>query len=66
VSYDLACICVGRYIGHSNGDISVLMLDQEPSWRLVKMKYTIPLSASYGEKHIAALFLSPSHVTRKS
>ncbi|KAG4380145.1 hypothetical protein GLYMA_16G116200v4 [Glycine max] len=35
------------YIGHSNGNISVLKLDQEPSWHLVQMKYTIPLSASY-------------------
>ncbi|KAK8471598.1 hypothetical protein PHAVU_003G270100 [Phaseolus vulgaris] len=41
------------YIGHSNGDISVLMLDQEPSWRLVKMKYVIPLSASYGNSEVS-------------
>ncbi|XP_047178116.1 uncharacterized protein LOC124845114 [Vigna umbellata] len=41
------------YIGHSNGDISVLMLDQEPSWHLVKMKYVIPLSASYGNSEVS-------------
>ncbi|TKY70241.1 Syntaxin-binding protein 5 [Spatholobus suberectus] len=35
------------YIGFSNGNISVLMLDQEP-WHVVRMKYTIPLSASNG------------------
>ncbi|KAK7309410.1 hypothetical protein RJT34_06115 [Clitoria ternatea] len=35
------------YIGVSNGNISVLKLDQEP-WHVVRMKYTIPLSASYG------------------
>ncbi|RDY11140.1 Syntaxin-binding protein 5, partial [Mucuna pruriens] len=35
------------YIGFSNGNASVLMLDQEP-WHVVRMKYTIPLSASYG------------------
>ncbi|KAG5134466.1 hypothetical protein JHK82_025654 [Glycine max] len=36
------------YIGHSNGNISVFKLDQEPSWHLAQMKYTIPLSASHG------------------
>ncbi|KAK7252631.1 hypothetical protein RIF29_36717 [Crotalaria pallida] len=35
------------YVGFSNGNISVLKLDQEP-WHMVQMKYTIPLSASYG------------------
>ncbi|KAJ1403849.1 WD40/YVTN repeat-like-containing domain superfamily [Sesbania bispinosa] len=35
------------YVGVSNGNISVLKLDQEP-WHVVRMKYTIPLSASYG------------------
>ncbi|KAF1874946.1 hypothetical protein Lal_00007562 [Lupinus albus] len=35
------------YVGVSNGNISVLKLDQEP-WRIGQMKYTIPLSASYG------------------
>ncbi|KAK7360314.1 hypothetical protein VNO77_02298 [Canavalia gladiata] len=34
------------YTGHSNG-LSVLKLDQEPC-HLVQMKYTIPLSASFG------------------
>ncbi|KAL2576843.1 hypothetical protein GLYMA_16G116200v4 [Glycine max] len=41
------------YIGHSNGNISVLKLDQEPSWHLVQMKYTIPLSASYGNSEVS-------------
>ncbi|CAL0314269.1 unnamed protein product [Lupinus luteus] len=35
------------YVGVSNGNISVLKLDQEP-WHIGQMKYTIPLSASYG------------------
>ncbi|XP_068468684.1 lethal(2) giant larvae protein homolog SRO77 [Phaseolus vulgaris] len=35
------------YIGFSNGNIAVLSLDQEP-WHLVRMKYSIPLLASYG------------------
>ncbi|XP_057420453.1 uncharacterized protein LOC130714562 isoform X2 [Lotus japonicus] len=48
---EITCIAVIQhslylYIGHSNGSISVLKLDQEP-WRMVQMKYTIPLSASY-------------------
>ncbi|KAL2334232.1 hypothetical protein Fmac_015445 [Flemingia macrophylla] len=41
------------YIGHHNGNISVLKLDQEPSWHLVQMKYTIPLSASYGNSEVS-------------
>ncbi|XP_027348737.1 uncharacterized protein LOC113860236 [Abrus precatorius] len=40
------------YLGHSNGNISVLKLDQEP-WHLVQMKYTIPLSASYGNTEVS-------------
>ncbi|XP_061351439.1 uncharacterized protein LOC133296460 [Gastrolobium bilobum] len=40
------------YIGHSNGSISVLKLDQEP-WHMVQMKYTIPLSASYGNSEVS-------------
>lgn len=51
------CICVDRYIGHSNGNISVLKLDQNP-WHMVQMKYTIPLSASYGELHYLLTFFS--------
>ncbi|XP_022631545.1 uncharacterized protein LOC106776697 [Vigna radiata var. radiata] len=35
------------YIGFSNGNIAVLSLDQQP-WHVVRMKYSIPLSASYG------------------
>ncbi|XP_027909393.1 uncharacterized protein LOC114168683 isoform X1 [Vigna unguiculata] len=35
------------FIGFSNGNIAVLSLDQEP-WHVVRMKYSIPLSASYG------------------
>ncbi|KAL2348696.1 hypothetical protein Fmac_002696 [Flemingia macrophylla] len=35
------------YIGLSNGNISVLMIDQRP-WHVARMKYTIPRSASYG------------------
>ncbi|KAK7379694.1 hypothetical protein VNO78_34383 [Psophocarpus tetragonolobus] len=41
------------YIGHSNGNISVSKLDKEPSWHLVQMKYTIPLSASYGNSEVS-------------
>ncbi|KAK7262765.1 hypothetical protein RJT34_30345 [Clitoria ternatea] len=49
---EITCLAVIQhsfyvYLGHSNGNISVLKLDQEP-WHLVKMKYTIPFSASYG------------------
>ncbi|XP_073219915.1 uncharacterized protein [Cicer arietinum] len=40
------------YIGHSNGNISVLKLDQNP-WHMVQMKYTIPLSASYGNSEVS-------------
>ncbi|CAJ1942207.1 unnamed protein product [Sphenostylis stenocarpa] len=55
---EITCFAVIRhslymYIGHSNGDISVLMLNQEPSWHLVQMKYTIPLSASYGISEVS-------------
>ncbi|XP_050241534.1 uncharacterized protein LOC126690430 isoform X2 [Quercus robur] len=35
------------YIGYSDGNISVLKLDEEP-FHIVQMKYTIPLSASHG------------------
>ncbi|XP_052725899.1 uncharacterized protein LOC108335436 isoform X2 [Vigna angularis] len=35
------------YIGFSNGNIAVLSLDQQP-WHVVRMKYSIPVSASYG------------------
>lgn len=35
------------YIGHSSGNISVLELEKNP-WHIVRMKYTIPFSASYG------------------
>lgn len=37
------------YVGDSAGNISVLKLDQEPC-QIVKMKYTIPLSASHGNE----------------
>ncbi|KHN41818.1 Syntaxin-binding protein 5-like [Glycine soja] len=52
VKEEITCFSVIKhslfmYIGFSNGNISVLMLDQEP-WHVVRMKYTIPLSASYG------------------
>ncbi|MED6112163.1 hypothetical protein PIB30_059215 [Stylosanthes scabra] len=39
------------YIGYSNGDISVLKIDQEPL-HVVQMQYTIPLSASYGNSEV--------------
>ncbi|MED6204054.1 hypothetical protein PIB30_005452 [Stylosanthes scabra] len=39
------------YIGYSNGDISVLKIDQEPL-HVVKMQYSIPLSASYGNSEV--------------
>ncbi|KAL1288752.1 hypothetical protein AAHE18_20G007000 [Arachis hypogaea] len=39
------------YIGYSNGNISVLKIDQEP-WHMVQMQYTIPLSASYGDSEV--------------
>ncbi|WVZ11788.1 hypothetical protein V8G54_016318 [Vigna mungo] len=47
------------YVGFSNGNIAVLSLDQQP-WHVVRMKYSIPLSASYGE--IWCNFLSLSLV----
>ncbi|CAL0313098.1 unnamed protein product [Lupinus luteus] len=40
------------YIGDSIGNISVLKLDREP-WKIVHMKYTIPLSASYGNSEVS-------------
>ncbi|KAE9614574.1 putative transcription factor WD40-like family [Lupinus albus] len=40
------------YIGDSIGNISVLKLDQEP-WKIVQMKYTIPLSVSYGNSEVS-------------
>ncbi|RDY02840.1 Syntaxin-binding protein 5, partial [Mucuna pruriens] len=54
---EINCFAVNQhslymYIGHSNGNISVLKLDQEPSWHLVLMKYTIPFSASYGNSEV--------------
>ncbi|GAU46589.1 hypothetical protein TSUD_186580 [Trifolium subterraneum] len=39
------------YIGHFNGNISVLKLDQDPL-HIVKTKYTIPFSASYGNSEV--------------
>ncbi|XP_020218072.1 uncharacterized protein LOC109801420 [Cajanus cajan] len=35
------------YVGLSNGNISVLLIDPKP-WHVLRMKYTIPLSASCG------------------
>ncbi|XP_058767582.1 uncharacterized protein LOC131641293 [Vicia villosa] len=40
------------YIGHFNGNISVLKLDQDP-WHIAQMKYTIPFSASYGNSEVS-------------
>ncbi|XP_019446907.1 PREDICTED: uncharacterized protein LOC109350194 isoform X1 [Lupinus angustifolius] len=40
------------YIGDSIGNISVLKLDREP-WKIIQMKYTIPLSASYGNSEVS-------------
>ncbi|PNY11041.1 syntaxin-binding protein 5-like, partial [Trifolium pratense] len=39
------------YIGHFNGNISVLKLEQDPL-HIVKTKYTIPFSASYGNSEV--------------
>lgn len=41
-------MCIGRYLGDSSGNISVLKLEQEPC-HMVQMKYTIPSTASHGE-----------------
>ncbi|KAL1315952.1 hypothetical protein AAHE18_15G027900 [Arachis hypogaea] len=49
------------YIGVSNGNISVLKLDQEP-WHMVKMKYTIPLSVSYGNSAEMAEDIVVTHI----
>ncbi|KAJ1413328.1 WD40/YVTN repeat-like-containing domain superfamily [Sesbania bispinosa] len=54
---EITCLAVIQhslymYIGHSNGNIAVLKLDQEP-WHMVQMKYTIPLSASYGNSEVS-------------
>lgn len=43
----IGCICVGRYVGDSAGDVSILRLHQEQC-RIEHMKYRIPLSASHG------------------
>lgn len=49
-------IFFGRYIGYSDGNISVLKLDEEP-FHIVQMKYTIPLSASHGEIRFSPIFV---------
>ncbi|KAF7829057.1 Syntaxin-binding protein 5 [Senna tora] len=49
------------YIGDSVGNISVLKLDQE-TWHVVQMKYTIPLSASYGNPSEVSDDTSVAHI----
>lgn len=50
-------IFFGRYIGYSDGNISVLKLDEEEPFHIVQMKYTIPLSASHGEIRFSPIFV---------
>ncbi|KAK4261998.1 hypothetical protein QN277_027615 [Acacia crassicarpa] len=49
------------YIGDSVGNISVFSLDQEP-WRIVQMKYIIPLSASYGSPNEVSDDTAVTHI----
>lgn len=48
-------MCIGRYVGNSVGNISVLKHDQE-TFHIEQMKYTIPLSASHGESSSCPFF----------
>lgn len=54
-------ICIGRYVGDSAGNVSVLKIDLEPC-QIVKMKYTIPLSASHGKIHSRDIFYLYSNI----
>ncbi|KAG4403649.1 hypothetical protein GLYMA_01G158700v4 [Glycine max] len=48
------------YIGFSNGNMSVLMLDQEP-WHVVLMKYTIPWPVVLLNEHTESRTIKMEH-----